>query len=82
MTTATTTQRPWTGTHSLSVFTQTEVQTDDAGVWLSRRATGLVNLVCNCGLSTGWIPSDQMPDDAELHRHGVPLPAGEATMVP
>lgn len=75
--------QPWTPTHSLSLFTQTEVQTREDGAWVSRRPTGLVNLVCNCGLSTGWIPRDQMPDDTELQGHGVPLTAdADPMMVP
>lgn len=31
-----------------------------------RRFTGLVNYVCNCGFSSGWVPKDELPDSPDF----------------
>lgn len=57
---------PWVIEHHLAGFLQLESRpgpVDEQGDrWKERRATGLVLYLCPCGLDTGWVARDQVPD--------------------
>lgn len=61
---------PWTIDHNVTLFQQTKGRpgpVDGKGdQWVEREATGLMLAVCNCGLNTGWIDREVMPDQAAL----------------
>lgn len=41
--------------------------------WMEHRHTGLVLAACNCGYTTGWIPTEELPSEAWLLSHyGIP----------
>ncbi|WP_405413909.1 hypothetical protein [Streptomyces rubiginosohelvolus] len=67
----------WVTEHRLTLLAQSESSAgpiDERGQrWLDRRATGLVLAACNCGWTTGWIPSAELPGQAWLiGKHGIP----------
>ncbi|GAA2108758.1 hypothetical protein [Streptomyces synnematoformans] len=64
MTISVTTEQ-WTKRHELHLFRQAEQRPSSAG-WTECQGTGLVHLVCNCGYSSGWIASDDMPSVEQL----------------
>jgi hypothetical protein len=37
-----------------------------------RRFTGLVNYLCNCGFSSGWVTKDSLPDPTDFLREHLP----------
>lgn len=57
--------KPWTSKHELFITLQNEQRPDENG-WATVRLTGMVNAVCNCGLSTGWITREEY-DSQDLH---------------
>ena len=89
MTTApapTTNPGPWEFTHRIHYLNQIETRagapTADGTQWAENRLTGLVNVVCNCGYSSGWVPRDGMPLPADMigaHPHPGYAPPTPAT---
>lgn len=67
----------WVRGHRLYIHQQTEAragQHDSTGArWQETRGTGQLNLVCNCGYSTGWVAREDLPNLDQLRsEHGMP----------
>jgi hypothetical protein len=67
----------WVRGHRLYLTQQTEARAGSADAraarWQETRSTGQMNLVCNCGYSSGWIARKDMPDLDQLRaEHGAP----------
>lgn len=82
----TTTPGPWELEHRLHYLNQIETRPgtpkDDGTRWAERRLTGLVNALCNCGYSSGWVPGDGMPLPSDMfaaHPHPGYTPPTPAT---
>jgi hypothetical protein len=70
MTTATK-QPTWATPHQAYILQQHQESTED-GTWKTRRTTGLVNAVCNCGHSTGWVETEDMDWEQWRGEHAQP----------
>lgn len=72
---------PWELEHTLHYLTQIETRpgaADEHGNrWADHQFTGLTHAVCNCGYTTGWVPSDSVLAPADLiaaHSQPAPVP--------
>lgn len=67
-----TAQPTWTTPHQTYVTHQQQESTED-GIWKTKRTTGLVSAVCNCGASTGWVDSEDMDWEQWRSEHAQPM---------